>query len=81
MAGLFVVGSGTTLLQTAVNPYITLLGPADKAAQRISIMGICNKLAGVVAPLILGAIILSNSGDLIKELAQYNPAKKHATGP
>jgi FHS family L-fucose permease-like MFS transporter len=76
LAGLFVVGSGTTLLQTAVNPYITLLGPAEKAAQRISIMGICNKLAGVIAPLILGAIILSNAGDLIKELAQYSPATK-----
>jgi FHS family L-fucose permease-like MFS transporter len=76
LLGLFVVGTGTTLLQTAVNPYITLLGPADKAAQRMSIMGICNKLAGVVAPIILGAIILNNAGDLIKELAQYSPADK-----
>lgn len=78
LLGLFVVGAGTTLLQTAVNPYITLLGPPEKAAQRMSIMGICNKLAGVAAPLILGAIILSNAGDLIKELAQYNPAEKTA---
>src|SRR6187402_2059203 len=39
LAGLFIIGTGTTLLQTAVNPYITLLGPADKAAQRMSIMG------------------------------------------
>ncbi|WP_345947650.1 sugar MFS transporter [Mucilaginibacter sp. PAMB04274] len=76
LLGLFVVGTGTTLLQTAVNPYITLLGPAHKAAQRMSIMGICNKLAGVVAPIILGAIILNNAGDLIKELAQYSPADK-----
>lgn len=76
LLGLFVVGGGMTLLQTAVNPYITLLGPSEKAAQRISIMGICNKLAGVLAPLILGAIILSNSADLIKELAQYNAADK-----
>jgi FHS family L-fucose permease-like MFS transporter len=78
LLGLFVVGTGTTLLQTAVNPYITLLGPASKAAQRMSIMGICNKLAGVVAPIILGAIILNNSGDLVKELAQYSPADKMA---
>ncbi|RYE20652.1 MAG: glucose/galactose MFS transporter [Sphingobacteriaceae bacterium] len=78
LLGLFVVGAGTTLLQTAVNPYITLLGPPEKAAQRMSIMGICNKLAGVAAPLILGAIILSNAGDLIKELAHYNPAEKAA---
>jgi FHS family L-fucose permease-like MFS transporter len=76
LLGLFIVGAGTTLLQTAVNPYITLLGPAEKAAQRISIMGICNKMAGVCAPLILGAIILNNAGDLIKELAHYAPAEK-----
>jgi FHS family L-fucose permease-like MFS transporter len=69
LLGLFVVGTGTTLLQTAVNPYITLLGPAEKAAQRISIMGICNKFAGVLAPIILGAIILKNSDGLIAELA------------
>ncbi|UEG54978.1 sugar MFS transporter [Mucilaginibacter daejeonensis] len=78
LLGLFVGGAGMTLLQTAVNPYITLLGPANKAAQRISIMGICNKLAGVLAPLILGAIILNNSGDLIKELAAYSPDEKVA---
>lgn len=66
--GLFIVGTGTTLLQTAVNPYITLLGPPEKAAQRISIMGISNKFAGVLAPIILGAIILKNSDGLIAEL-------------
>jgi FHS family L-fucose permease-like MFS transporter len=70
LLGLFVVGTGTTLLQTAVNPYITLLGPPEKAAQRISMMGICNKFAGVLAPLILGAIILNNSDGLIRELEQ-----------
>ncbi|HVW62757.1 MAG TPA: MFS transporter, partial [Puia sp.] len=73
LAGLFIIGTGTTLLQTAVNPYITLLGPADKAAQRMSIMGICNKFAGVLAPLILGAIILSNSDGLLNELKELSP--------
>lgn len=76
LAGLFIIGTGTTLLQTAVNPYITLLGPADKAAQRMSIMGICNKFAGVLAPLILGAIILSNSDGLLSELEKMTPAAK-----
>src|SRR5882757_9859397 len=76
LGGLFVIGTGTTLLQTAVNPYITLLGPANKAAQRMSIMGICNKFAGVLAPLILGAIILSNSDGLINELRALSPAAK-----
>ncbi|MEJ7693765.1 sugar MFS transporter [Daejeonella sp.] len=78
LAGLFVVGAGTTLLQTAVNPYITKLGPAESAAQRISIMGICNKFAGILAPLILGAIILNNSDGLIKELASLDPIAKTA---
>jgi glucose/galactose transporter len=78
LAGLFVVGAGTTLLQTAVNPYITKLGPAASAAQRISIMGICNKFAGILAPLILGAIILNNSDGLIAELARLDPIAKAA---
>jgi FHS family L-fucose permease-like MFS transporter len=78
LGGLFVIGTGTTLLQTAVNPYITLLGPSNKAAQRMSIMGICNKFAGVLAPLILGAIILSNSDGLINELRLLSPAAKTA---
>ncbi|MBN9382651.1 MAG: sugar MFS transporter [Chitinophagaceae bacterium] len=78
LAGLFIIGTGTTLLQTAVNPYITLLGPADKAAQRMSIMGICNKFAGVLAPLILGAIILSNSDGLLNELRELSPPAKAA---
>lgn len=76
LLGLFVVGTGTTLLQTAVNPYITLLGPAEKAAQRISIMGICNKFAGVLAPIILGAIILKNSDGLIAELAAMSTGER-----
>jgi FHS family L-fucose permease-like MFS transporter len=76
LLGLFVVGTGTTLLQTAVNPYITLLGPPEKAAQRISMMGICNKFAGVMAPLILGAIILHNSDGLIAELEQMTAAQR-----
>jgi FHS family L-fucose permease-like MFS transporter len=76
LLGLFVVGTGTTLLQTAVNPYITLLGPPEKAAQRMSMMGICNKFAGVLAPLILGAIILKNSDGLISELQSMNDAQR-----
>jgi len=73
LLGLFIIGTGTTLLQTAVNPYITLLGPPDKAAQRMSIMGICNKSAGVLAPLVLGAIILGNADGLLQELRVLPP--------
>ncbi|MFT3824664.1 MAG: glucose/galactose MFS transporter [Chitinophagaceae bacterium] len=68
LLGLFIIGIGLTLLQTAVNPYITLLGPAESAARRMSIMGICNKTAGILAPLIMGSIILKNSDTLLSEL-------------
>lgn len=54
-----VIGAGQTLLQTAVNPYVVKIGPEDTAAVRISIMGILNKTAGVVAPLVFTALIVS----------------------
>ena len=54
LIGLFVMGGGLAILQTAVNPYVTIVGPAESAAKRISIMGICNKLAGAAAPIIIG---------------------------
>ena len=46
LTGIFIQGMGMTLLQTASNPYITILGPIDSAAKRIAIMGIANKVAG-----------------------------------
>ncbi len=58
LAGLFTLGTGLSILQTASNPYITIIGPIESAAQRISIMGICNKTAGIIAPLLLSYIIL-----------------------
>ncbi len=65
LLGLFIQGAGLALLQTASNPYITVLGPLDSAARRISIMGICNKFAGAIAPILLGSVALKNV-DLIK---------------
>ncbi|WP_426701590.1 sugar MFS transporter [Rhodanobacter sp. Col0626] len=59
LTGLFVIGAGLSLLQTASNPYISILGPIDSAAQRIAFMGICNKLAGAIAPFVFGALVLS----------------------
>lgn len=41
----FVSGAANAYLQASVNPYITILGPLESAAKRISIMGICNKMA------------------------------------
>ena len=62
--GLFVQATGLTILQTASNPYITILGPIESAAKRISIMGICNKIAGAIAPLILIHAITKNPDEI-----------------
>lgn len=64
LTALFIMGSGLALMQTAVNPYVTILGPIESAAKRISIMGICNKLAGILAPIILATILLSGFDQL-----------------
>ena len=64
LTGLFVQGMGLALLQTASNPYISIIGPIESAAQRISIMGICNKVAGILSPIILSAIVLKNASAL-----------------
>lgn len=71
LTGLFVQGMGLALLQTAANPYISIIGPLQSAARRISIMGICNKIAGMLSPLILGALVLKNATELE---AQINKA-------
>jgi MFS transporter, FHS family, L-fucose permease len=76
LAGLFVQGTGLALLQTASNPYITILGPLDSAAKRISIMGICNGIAGMVAPLLLGAVILENADGIKSSLAGMSIVEK-----
>jgi len=75
---LFVIGTGLALLQTASNPYITILGPIESAAKRISVMGICNKTAGALAPLVLGAIVLKDSSALEAKLATLDAAAKAA---
>ena len=61
LTGLFVQGTGLALLQTASNPYISIVGPIESAAKRISIMGICNKIAGMLSPIIVGALVLKNA--------------------
>ncbi|MBS0233149.1 MAG: sugar MFS transporter [Proteobacteria bacterium] len=58
LTGLFVTGAGLSLLQTASNPYVCILGPHESAARRIAVMGICHKFAGVIAPFIFAALVL-----------------------
>jgi len=76
LTGLFIIGTGLSLLQTASNPYITIAGPIESAARRISIMGICNKVAGVLAPIIMGAIILADAATLEADLKVLDEAAR-----
>jgi len=77
LLGLFIQGSGLALLQTASNPYITILGPPESAAKRISIMGISNKIAGGLAPIVLGAITLNNADELKARLVTMTVGEKN----
>jgi len=78
LTGLFVQGMGLSLLQTASNPYISIIGPIDSAAQRISIMGICNKVAGILSPLILSSIVLKNASAIEKQVMEASDAVQKA---
>lgn len=66
--GLFVQGLGLSVLQTASNPYVTILGPRESGARRMSIMGICNGVAGILGPLILGSIVLKDADGVVKNM-------------
>jgi MFS transporter, FHS family, L-fucose permease len=71
LGGLFLQGSGLCLLQTAANPYVIALGPHESAAQRVSMMGVCNKLAGAISPLVLGAVIFADFNQLVPAGAEH----------
>ncbi len=76
LTGLFIQGAGMALLQTASNPYVTIIGPIESAAKRISIMGICNGIAGVIAPAILGFVTLKGADELVRRLEGMTAAQK-----
>lgn len=65
LIGLFIIGIGLTVLQTASNPYATILGPRESAAQRISFMGIANKLAGILSQVVFGGLLLSGANEVV----------------
>lgn len=78
LSGLFVMGAGLAVLQTAANPYITIIGPRESAARRISIMGICNKVAGALAPLLLAYYILNDGDEFVKSLEGLDAVARSA---
>ena len=79
LVALFTLGSGLTILQTASNPYIVLVGPTESAAMRISIMGLINKGAGILAPLIFTALIFSDLDSFSKEVLSSSELHDLAT--
>lgn len=76
LVGIFIQGTGMTLLQTAANPYITILGPIESAAKRIAIMGIANKIAGALGSLIFGALLLSGIDEVNDKLNLVDSTEK-----
>ena len=72
LTGLFTIGTGLSILQTVANPYVTILGPIESAARRISIMGLCNKIAGILAPLLFAAVILKSTDNELFEVLKSN---------
>ncbi len=78
LTGLFIIGTGLALLQTASNPYVAVLGPHESAAQRISVMGICNKVAGILAVYVLGSITLSNADAFTESLKVMSAPERSA---
>ncbi|MBS0460184.1 MAG: glucose/galactose MFS transporter, partial [Proteobacteria bacterium] len=76
VTGVFIIGAGLAILQTASNPYISILGPIEGAAQRIAIMGICNKLAGMAAPFVIGTLVMHGMSDLSAQVASADAATR-----
>jgi glucose/galactose transporter len=77
LVGLFVIGAGLALLQTASNPYVSILGPIESGAKRVAIMGICNKVAGALAPIVFGALLLGGVDAYVDRIdAAASPAAK-----
>ncbi|WP_242082362.1 sugar MFS transporter [Aestuariivivens sediminis] len=76
LLAIFIQGAGMTILQTAANPYITILGPIESGAKRIAIMGIANKVAGAMGSLIFGALLLSGIDEVKGKLGSVSDAEK-----
>lgn len=77
LLGIFIQGTGMTILQTAANPYITILGSIESGAKRIAIMGIANKTAGALGSLIFGALLLSGIDEVKEKLGTVSLEEKN----
>lgn len=78
LAAQFIIGVGLAVVQAGANPYVTIVGPIESAAKRISIMGISNKIAGILAGIIFGYIALKDAGQLQENLQHMDAAAREA---
>lgn len=76
LAGIFIQGAALALLQTAANPYLSIIGPIESAAKRISIAGIFNKFAGMIVPVIMGSLFLKNAAEIEQKIATATGIEK-----
>jgi fucose permease len=76
LSGLFITGTGLTLLQAAVNPYVAIIGPIESTAQRVGFLGLANKVAGIIGITVLGSIFLLDADKIIASIAQADPITK-----
>ncbi|MFK4550500.1 FHS family L-fucose permease-like MFS transporter [Caballeronia udeis] len=68
LGSLLAIGTRLSLMQSAYNPYISILGPIDIAARRVACMGICNKTGGILAPYAFGALVMGEVGEFVKRV-------------
>ena len=83
LVALFTMGTALALLQTVANPFATIIGPSDTVVQRMSILGICNKFAGIISPIIFSAIVIAPQKakmDAINSGAFEGAAREEALG-
>jgi FHS family L-fucose permease-like MFS transporter len=75
LGALFIIFSGAAFLETAANPYITVIGDPAGATQRINFAQSFNGLAAVLAPLVGGMVILSGKTLTAAQEAAMSPSQ------
>ncbi|WP_310559686.1 L-fucose:H+ symporter permease [Flavobacterium sp.] len=78
LGALFIIACGLTFLETAANPYVTILGPAESATKRLNFSQSFNGLAAFIAPAYIGPMILSDKNYTQTQIEAMTPAIKHA---
>ncbi|KVV16310.1 L-fucose:H+ symporter permease [Flavobacterium sp. TAB 87] len=74
LGALFVIACGLTFLETAANPYVTVLGPPETATKRLNFAQSFNGLAAFIAPTVVGPMILSGKNLTESEMANMSTA-------